>query len=37
MEKRGLLLMVGATGAGKSTTLASMLDSPQREPDPATS
>jgi twitching motility protein PilU len=27
MEKRGLLLMVGATGAGKSTTLASMMDS----------
>ena len=26
MEKRGLVLMVGATGAGKSTTLASMLD-----------
>jgi twitching motility protein PilU len=26
MEKRGLFLMVGATGAGKSTTLASMLD-----------
>ncbi|MHB1199141.1 MAG: PilT/PilU family type 4a pilus ATPase [Polaromonas sp.] len=26
MEKRGLLLMVGATGAGKSTTLAAMLD-----------
>jgi twitching motility protein PilU len=26
MEKRGLLLMVGATGAGKSSTLASMLD-----------
>jgi twitching motility protein PilU len=26
MDKRGLLLMVGATGAGKSTTLASMLD-----------
>ena len=25
-EKRGLLLMVGATGAGKSTTLASMID-----------
>jgi twitching motility protein PilU len=25
-EKRGLLLMVGSTGAGKSTTLASMLD-----------
>ncbi len=27
MEKRGLLLMVGATGSGKSTTLASLLDS----------
>ena len=26
MEKRGLILMVGATGAGKSTTLASMID-----------
>ena len=26
MEKHGLLLMVGATGAGKSTTLAAMLD-----------
>lgn len=26
MEKRGLLLLVGATGAGKSTTLASMMD-----------
>ena len=26
MEKRGLLLMVGATGAGKSTTRASMMD-----------
>ena len=26
MERRGLLLMVGATGAGKSSTLASMLD-----------
>jgi twitching motility protein PilU len=26
MEKRGLLLMVGATGMGKSTTLAAMLD-----------
>jgi len=25
-EKRGLILMVGATGAGKSTTLASMLE-----------
>ena len=26
MEKRGLILMVGSTGAGKSTTLAAMLD-----------
>ena len=26
MEKRGLLLVVGATGSGKSTTIASMLD-----------
>ena len=26
MEKRGLVLMVGATGTGKSTTLASMLE-----------
>ena len=26
MEKRGLVLMVGAAGAGKSTTMASMLD-----------
>jgi len=26
MERRGLILMVGATGAGKSSTLASMLD-----------
>lgn len=26
MEKRGLVLMVGATGSGKSTTLTSMLD-----------
>ncbi len=25
-EKRGLILMVGATGAGKSTTLAAMID-----------
>jgi len=26
LEKRGLILMVGATGTGKSTTLASMLE-----------
>ncbi|HMW16287.1 MAG TPA: PilT/PilU family type 4a pilus ATPase [Accumulibacter sp.] len=26
MEKRGLILIVGSTGSGKSTTLASMLD-----------
>jgi twitching motility protein PilU len=26
LEKRGLILMVGSTGAGKSTTLASMMD-----------
>ena len=26
MEKRGLVLMVGATGSGKSTSLAAMLD-----------
>jgi twitching motility protein PilU len=26
LEKRGLVLMVGSTGAGKSTTLASMID-----------
>jgi len=26
MEKRGLVLMVGATGSGKSTTMAAMLD-----------
>jgi len=26
MEKRGLILMVGATGAGKSTTMAAIVD-----------
>ncbi|MEI7432565.1 MAG: ATPase, T2SS/T4P/T4SS family, partial [Betaproteobacteria bacterium] len=26
MEKRGLMLIVGSTGSGKSTTIASMLD-----------
>jgi twitching motility protein PilU len=26
LQRRGLILMVGATGAGKSTTLASMID-----------
>ena len=26
MEKRGLLLLVGSTGSGKSTSIASMLD-----------
>ena len=31
LEKRGLILMVGATGTGKSTTLASMLEQRNRE------
>ena len=26
MQKRGLVLVVGATGVGKSTTLAAMID-----------
>ena len=37
MEKRGLLLMVGATGAGKSTTLAVDDGPPQRAGSRATS
>jgi twitching motility protein PilU len=32
LEKRGLILMVGATGTGKSTTLASMLELAQPAP-----
>ena len=31
LEKRGLVLMVGATGTGKSTTLASMLEQRDRK------
>ena len=31
MEKRGLVLVVGATGSGKSTTLAAMIDHRNRE------
>jgi twitching motility protein PilU len=31
LEKRGLILMVGATGTGKSTTLASMLEHRNQE------
>jgi len=26
MEKRGLILVVGSTGAGKSSTLAALID-----------
>jgi twitching motility protein PilU len=31
MDKRGLVLVVGATGSGKSTTLAAMIDHRNRE------
>lgn len=31
MEKRGLILVVGATGSGKSTTLAAMIDKRNNE------
>lgn len=31
LEKRGLVLVVGATGSGKSTTLAAMIDHRNRE------
>ena len=31
MQKRGLVLVVGATGSGKSTTLAAMIDHRNRE------
>ena len=33
MHKRGLVLMVGATGSGKSTTLAAMIDHRNEEKD----
>ena len=31
-EPRGLVLVVGSTGSGKSTALASMIDPPQQKP-----
>ncbi len=37
MTKRGLVLFVGATGSGKSTSLAALIDSPQPQQSPATS
>ena len=37
MEKRGLVLMVGATGSGKSTTLAAMIEHRNNNSKAATS
>ncbi len=37
MEKRGLVLVAGATGSGKSTTLAAMIDYRNNNPSSSTS
>ena len=37
MEKRGLMLIAGATGSGKSTTLAAMIDHRNSQKTGATS